>query len=89
MCGPRVLNPTHVQFVKIGCGKDIRDHFCMPPSPLVGLTCDSKSVRCLIITTELYLRPKLQKNMIAIRLDGGKEDWTGGLLSKNYHLTFM
>ena len=41
------------------------------------------------MTTELYLRPKLQKNMIALRLDGGKEDWTGGLLSKNYHLTFI
>ena len=27
--------------------------------------------------------------MIAIHLDGGKEDWTAGLLSKNYHLTFI
>ena len=26
----RASCPTHVQFVKIGCGKDIRGHFYMP-----------------------------------------------------------
>ena len=84
----------------------------LPPSQLVRLRCDSKSVWCFsemlialanqnqsketerkfnapFVTTELYHRPKLAKKMIARHLDAFKEDWTGELLSKKYHLTFM
>ena len=56
---------------------------------LVNQNQSKASTGDLIVTTELFHRPKLPRNMIARHLASAKEDWTGGLLSKKYHLNLM